>query len=70
MKEVWAYICLNTDRKETTETEVDIGMDECRAQGEVLFLDRDTRNLVSDGEGPCSSGISFQSCVLSREIYF
>lgn len=49
MKEVWAgggmwwaYICLNADRKETTETEVDIGMDGCRAQGEVLFLDRDT----------------------------
>lgn len=53
MKEVWAgggmfwaYICLNIDRKETMETEVDIGMDECRAQGEVLLLDRDTRILL------------------------
>lgn len=45
-------------------------MDGCRAQGEVLFLDRDTRDLDSDGEGPCSSGITFQSCSLSREIYF
>lgn len=68
MKEVWAgggmwqtYICLNADRKETMETEIDIGMDGCSTLGRSTSLKIGIpfkwRDLISDGEGPCSYGI-------------